>query len=267
MQDFILFGTFFNVLTVFIGSSIGLGARKLGLSKWLGDKGERFSDAVFKGLGLCVILIGLGGAIQGAVNSQIISAFPQGSVELTDIFTERTLVIIISMVLGALVGELIDIDRRVTSLGDKIQSLMKGKGGNISQGFVSASLLFCVGSMTIVGSLNSGISGDHSLLITKSIMDLISSIIFASTMGVGVMFSTAFVLVYQGTITLLAAWLGPFLSGDVITCMTAVGSLLIIALGFNILGATKIKIMNYIPAMFLPIGLIPLVDLVAPLIK
>lgn len=266
MQDFVLFGTLFNVFTVLLGSLIGLGARKLGLSKKMGDKGKRFSDAVFHGLGLCVILIGIGGAIQGAVNSQIISAFPEGSVEFSAIYTERTLVIIISMVLGVLLGELVDIDKRINSLGDKIEGLMKGKGGNVSQGFVSASLLFCVGSMTIVGSLNSGISGDHSLLITKSIMDLISSIIFASTMGVGVMFSAVFVLVYQGAITLIAAWAGPFLSGDVITCMTAVGSLLIIALGLNILGTTKIKIMNYLPAMFFPIGIIPLWDLIASLI-
>ena len=144
---------------------------------------------------------------------------------------------------------------------------MKGKGGNVAEGFVSASLLFCVGSMTVVGSMNSGISGDHTLLITKSVMDLISSMIFASTMGVGVLFSALFVLVYQGSITLIAAGVGQFLSGDVVTCMTTVGSLLIIALGLNLLGVTKLKIMNYLPAMLLPIGLIPLWDFVAGLVS
>ncbi len=266
MQDFVLFGTIFNAVAVIIGSLIGLGIRKLGLSKKMGNKGERFSDAVFKGLGLCVILIGIGGAIQGTVNSQIISAFPDGSVEFAEIYTERTLVIIISMVLGVILGELIDLDRRINSLGDKIQTLMKGKGGNVSQGFVTASLLFCVGSMAVVGSLDSGISCDHDIIITKSVIDMVSAVLFASTMGIGVMFSALPVLVYQGAITLIAALVGPFLSGDVITCMTAVGSLLIIALGLNVLGVTKMKIMNYLPAMFFPIGLIPLWDLVASLI-
>ncbi len=267
MQDHILFGTILNVVTVIVGSLVGLGVRRLGLAKKLGGKSKRFSDAVFSGLGLCVILIGIGGAVGGSVNSQIISAFPQGSVEFSEIYTERTLIIILSMVIGVVLGELVDIDRRLTSLGNKLETAMKGKGGNISQGFVSASLLFCVGSMTVVGSMNSGISGDHTLLITKSVMDLISSVIFASTMGVGVLFSALFVLVYQGAITLLSACIGPFLSGDVITCMTAVGSLLIIALGLNILGVTKLKIMNFLPAMFLPIGLIPLWDFAASLIK
>ncbi len=267
MQDFILFGTLLNVVTVAVGSLTGLGVRKLGLHKKLHGKGKRFSDAVFRALGLCVILIGIGGAIAGSVNSQIISAFPSGSVEFSAIYTERTLIIILSMVIGVLLGELVDLDKRINTLGDRIEVLMKGRGGNVSQGFVSASLLFCVGSMTVVGSMNSGISKDHTLLITKSVMDLISSMIFASTMGVGVLFSAIFVLIYQGAITLIAACVGPFLSGDVITCMSSIGSLLIIALGMNILGVTKLKIMNYLPAMFMPIWLIPLWDLVAGLIK
>ena len=262
MQDFALFGTLLNVLTVVVGSLIGLGVRRLGLANKLGDKGKKFSDAAFTALGLCTILIGIGGAISGAVNSQIISAFSELGVGGLALPTEKTLVIIISMVLGVLVGELLDIDKRVNTLGNKLEALMKGRGGNVAEGFVSASLLFCVGSMTVVGSMNSGISGDHTLLITKSIMDLISSMIFASTMGVGVLFSAIFVLVYQGAITLIASGVGPFLSGDVITCISSVGSLLIIALGLNILGVTKLKIMNYLPAMLFPIGLIPLWDLI-----
>ena len=262
MQDFVLFGTLLNVLTVVVGSLIGLGIRRLGLADKLGDKGKRFSDAAFSALGLCTILIGIGGAINGAVNSQIISAFSELGIGGISLPTERTLVIIISMVVGVIIGELVDIDGKVNSLGHKLETLMKGKGGNVAEGFVSASLLFCVGSMTVVGSMNSGISGDHTLLITKSIMDLISSMIFASTMGVGVLFSAIFVLVYQGAITLIASGVGPFLSADVITCITSVGSLLIIALGLNMLKVTKIKVMNYLPAMLLPIGLIPLWDLI-----
>ena len=181
--------------------------------------------------------------------------------QFNEISGQRTLAIILSMVVGVIIGELIDIDKQLNKLGDKIQALTKGKGGNISEGFVSASLLFCVGSMTIVGAMESGISGDHTLLVTKSVMDLISAIIFSLTMGVGVMFSAVFVLVYQGAITLLASELGHFLSNDVITCMGSVGSLLIIALGLNLVCKTKIKIMNLSPAMFLPIAFVPLLDL------
>ena len=105
MQDFVLFGTLLNVLTVTVGSLVGLGIRRLGLGKRLGDRGKRFSDALFYAIGLCVILIGIDGAITGSVNGQIISAFPQGSAEFSDISTERTLIIILSMVIGVLVGE------------------------------------------------------------------------------------------------------------------------------------------------------------------
>ncbi len=262
MQDHILFGTLLNALLVLVGSAIGLSIRGITHGKDLGEKGKRVSDAIFSGLGLGVILVGVGGAIKGAVNDQIMAAIKDGEVEFADISGENTLVIIISMVLGVLVGELIDIDKWVNKLGDKLESAMKGRGGKVSQGFVSASLLFCVGSMTIVGAMNSGISGDHTLLVTKSVMDLVSSVIFSLTMGVGVAFSALFVLVYQGAITLLAAGFGQFLSTQVITCMTSVGSLLIIALGLNMLGVTKLKIMNYMPAMLLPIGLIPLWNLI-----
>ena len=139
------------------------------------------------------------------------------------------------------------------------------KENNIAEGFVTASLIVCVGAMSIVGALESGINGNHTIQITKGVLDVFSTFILASTMGVGVMFSAAFVLVYQGSISLLATWIAPFLTNDVITCMTAVGSLLIIALGLNILGIKKLKIMNFIPAMFLPILLIPLYDLIVGL--
>lgn len=261
MGGFVLFGTVFNVITVLIGTAIGVGVRCLTHGKALGGRSKRIFDAIFVGLGLGVLLVGIGGAIKGAVNGQILSAFKEGTVSFESISGERTLAIILSMVFGVIIGELFDLDKQMNKLGDKIQNAMKGRGGNVAQAFVSASLLFCVGSMTIVGAMESGISGDHTLLVTKSIMDLISAVIFTVTMGVGVGFSAVFVLVYQGAITLLAMWLGPFLSNDVITCMGSVGSLLIIALGLNLMGATKIKIMNFVPAMFMPIWIIPILDL------
>ncbi|MBE6584845.1 MAG: DUF554 domain-containing protein [Ruminococcaceae bacterium] len=260
-----MFGTLVNVLTVLIGSSVGLGIRCLTHGKSLGERSKRIFDAVFAALGLAVLLIGVGGAIKGSVNSQIITALPEGT-SVSAISTEKTLAIILSMVVGVIIGELIDLDKQMNRLGEQIQKSLKGRGGEVANAFVSASLLFCVGSMTIVGAMQSGISGDHTLLITKSIMDLISSMVFALTMGVGVVFSVVFVFVYQGGITLLAWWLGPFLSGDVITCIGSVGSLVIIALGLNLMGLSKFKIMNFVPAIFLPIGFVPLVDWISTLI-
>ncbi len=262
MSDFKLFGTIVNVFTVIIGSLIGL------LIMWIThkkgrsiEKTKRITDSILKALGLCAIFIGLGGAIEGSVNGRIIHALEGNeSISFGDIATERTLVIIISMALGTLIGELLDLDKWVNKLGDKIQTLTGGGSGNVAQGFVTSSLLLCVGSMTIVGSLNSGLKGDHTLQLTKAAMDFVSTIALASTMGIGVLFSAAFVLVYQGALTLLAGAVSGFLSTDVVTCMTAVGSLVIIGLGVNIVTNSKLKTTNFLPAMFLPIALVPLYD-------
>ena len=271
MTDFVLFGALANALLVVLGALVGMIfhgiVHRKGKNLPQGENaeksdgmGKRISDAIFKGIGLCVILIGLDGAIKGAVNGQISDALAESGVRLVEICSERTLVIIISMVVGVIVGELLDLDKRINLLGDQIQRMMKGRGGNVAQGFVSASLLFCVGSMAIVGALNSGISGNHTVQITKGVIDMVAAIIFASSMGVGVLFSAVLVFVYQGLISLLASYIQPFLTADVITCMTAVGSLVIIALGLNLLGVTKMKIMNFVPAIFLPIAFIPIGD-------
>ena len=120
--------------------------------------------------------------------------------------------------------------------------------------------------MTVVGALNSGLLGDHSMLYTKSLLDFVSSILLSLSMGIGVLLSSAFVLVFEGGITLLAQWISPFLTTDVITCMSGVGSVLIIGLALNVLGVTKLKIMNYMPAVLLPILLLPVADWLATLI-
>lgn len=255
MENFALFGTLVNVILVLLGSGAGVIFKRITKGKKNGERSSRFSDAAMSAIGLCTLLIGITGAIKGAVNAQIISAVPMASLS-----TENTLVIIISMVIGVIIGELIDIDKWVNKLGDKLQAPFKDKENNIAEGFVTASLIVCVGAMSIVGALQSGLNGNHTIQITKGVLDVFSTFILASTMGIGVMFSAAFVLVYQGSISLLANWIAPFLNDNVITCMTAVGSLLIIALGLNILGIKKLKIMNFIPAMFLPIALIPLYD-------
>ena len=220
-----MLGTLVNTFAVIIGASIGLLIKK-GIP-------ERIGDSLMKGLGLCSLYIGISGAFKG----------------------ENTLIMIVSIVVGIIIGEGIDIDSRVNSVVKRIESKFFRKKGknNIAQGFISASLLFCVGSMTLVGAMNAGLLGDNTMLYTKSAMDFCSSIIFASTLGIRVLLSAIFVLIYQGGLTLLAIYAAPLLNNQVINEMTCVGSLIIIAMGLNILGITKIKLMNYIPAMFLPI--------------
>ncbi|MDD6189300.1 MAG: DUF554 domain-containing protein [Clostridiales bacterium] len=220
-----MLGTIVNALAVIAGAIVGMLLKK-GIP-------ERISDVIMKGVALCVLYIGISGALSGT----------------------NTLITIISIVIGAVIGSLLDIDRRLNSLGEFAErKLSKGDGKvSIAEGFVSASLLFCVGSMAIVGSIQSGLTGNHEMLYTKSMLDGISAMIFASTLGVGVFLSAAAVLVYQGIITLCAQWVQPFLNDYVVAEMTCVGSLLIIALALNMLGITKLKTANYLPAVFIPI--------------
>lgn len=218
-------GTIINCIAIIGGCLVGLIVS--------GKIQERVSKNIMNGLALCVIYIGISGSLNGG----------------------DTLQMIISIAIGALIGELIDIDKWLNKLGDFLESKVKTKKGevSISQGFVTASLLFCVGAMAVVGSLENGLTGDYSTLLAKSVLDGVSSIIFASTLGIGVMLSAFVVLIYQGSITLCAGLLSGVLSTAVITNMSAVGSLLIIGLGFNMLGVTKIKVANLLPAIFIPI--------------
>lgn len=217
---------FVNALMVIAGSLIGL----------LLNKGipEKVSDSVMKALGLCTLYIGITGALKG----------------------ENTMILILSMVLGTAVGEFFDLDARLYQLGNFMESRFKTQNGNtapFAEGFVTATLLFCVGAMAIVGSLQSGLTGNHEMIFAKSILDFVAAIIFASTLGIGVIFSAASVFIYQGAIVMLSGWIAPFLTEGVIAEMTSTGSLLIIALALNILGITKLKVMNLIPAVFFPV--------------
>ena len=274
MEPFILWGTIVNALAVIGGSAIGLILKHFLGGKKKSVRMEALSDCIIKGVALCVLAIGITGTIKGAVNDQIINAL-SGSYAGTaatplqlvaDIAGEQTLIIIVSMALGALIGQLLDLDRGVNFLGAKIEDLARARFGNVAQGFVTASLLFCVGSMTIVGSLNSGLMNDHTMLYTKATLDFVSSIVFSVSLGIGVMFSAAFVLLFQGGIALLAQWVAPFLSTEVITCMSITGSILIMGLALNLLGTTKLKIMNYMPAIILPAFLIPLTEWIGSLL-
>ena len=274
MDQFILWGTLVNVFTVLCGSTIGLLIRRFVIGSRKSKTVDTLSDCIFKGLGLCVLGIGITGTIKAAVNDQILAALESAeliatgqAIHLTSpLAGERPLIMILSVVIGAVLGHFLCLDQGLNLLGERVEELAKKRFGNVAQGFVSASLLFCVGSMTIVGSLNSGLLGDHTMLYTKAMLDFVSSTVLSMTLGIGVLFSASFVFVFQGSITLLAQWIAPFLTAEVITCMTGVGSILIIGLALNILGVTKIKVMNYVPAIILPAFLIPLADWIGSLL-
>lgn len=220
-----MLGTLVNSVAVILGGSLGL--------IFSSKIPEKLGSSLMKALGLCVLLIGITGILKG----------------------ENQLITIVSMAVGTIIGELVDLDKRLNSLGDYIQGKFKktNKKTSISEGFVNASLLFCVGAMAIVGSLESGLTGNHQMIYTKSLLDFVSSTIFASAFGFGVLLSAAVVFIYQGSIVLLSQYIAPFLTESVVAEMTCVGSLIIIGLAFNMLGVTKLKVMNYIPAIFLPV--------------
>ena len=168
---------------------------------------------------------------------------------------ENTLIAILSIAIGAILGELLQLDEHMHQLGDWVERKFGGKGSktSLSEGFVTASLLFCVGAMAIMGALDSGLTGDHSTLYAKALLDGIISVVYASTLGVGVALSAIPIFLYQGAIALGASFLAPYLTEAVILEMKCVGSILILGLSLNMLGLTKLKVMNYVPAVFLPI--------------
>ena len=222
-----------NVASVVAGSLIGI-ALKNRLS-------ESLQNAVMTALGLCTVLIGVQTALK----------------------TQDILCVILCMALGTLIGELCRIDDGIESVGSRLKStFLSGKGGSgrFAEGFMSASILFCVGSMTIMGSLEAGINGNYSIIYAKSALDFVSSIAFGAAMGIGVTFSGLFVLVFQGGLTLLAGLVGAALSAEVVNEMSAVGGTVIIGLAVNMLGlrSERIKVANMLPAVFLPLLYVPL---------
>lgn len=240
-----MLGVLINVVLVLLGGMIGLllGARVP----------NRLRKTVMQGLGLCVLLIGFQGALK----------------------TNDLLAVILCMVIGGLLGEWIDIEKRLESLGSRAQRLFVQRydaqdsspvqSNSFVQGFMTASLLFCVGAMAIVGPLESGLSGNHTTQIAKGIIDGISSIFFAAAFGPGVLLSAAMILFYQGGITLAASVVAPFLTEAVIVEMSAVGGLLIAGIGLLLITDIKIKIGNLLPAIFLPVLYVPLAAWVSSL--
>ena len=234
-----MLATVINVVLVLGGSAAGLLFKNL--------ISDRLMAILTQALGLCVLGVGISSAIG----------------------TQNMLCVIVCMVLGAMLGSAVDIEGRLERAGDLLRArIPKGEGmGRFTEGFVNASLLFCVGAMAITGSIEAGLNHNYEIIVSKGVIDGVTSISFAATMGIGVAFSVLPLLIYQGGITLLAEWLGPYLPQAVITEMTAVGGALIIGIAVNMLGLGKerIKVGNMLPAMFLPILYLPLADWLAGL--
>lgn len=229
-----MIGTLINCAAIIAGSLFGLLLRR-------GMK-DAMAKTVMQGVGMSVILIGVTGAIE----------------------TSNTLLVILSMVIGGVLGAWIDIDAKMNRLGAWAQKkLTRGddETNTFAKGFVTASLVYCVGAMAVVGSLDSGIRGDHSTLIAKAALDGITAIIFSSSLGIGVMLSAVPVLVYQGAIALLGNAIAPLLSDIVVTEMSAVGGLLIMGIGINMLLNTEIKVANLLPAILIPFIYYPIAQL------
>lgn len=217
-----MLGVIANTFAVFIGGGIGLLMKK-GIP-------ERVSHAVMLALGLCTLYMGIDGALTG----------------------ENTTVLIVAMVLGTIVGTAIDLDDKINRLGKKLSGHFKG---NVTEGFMTASLLFCIGAMAIVGAMDAGLRGDNRVYFTKSVLDLFGSCMLASTLGVGVILAGISVFVVQGLLVFLAGLLQNVLSDSAMVAeLVCCGNVIIIGLGLNLLGITKLKIANFLPAiLFAPI--------------
>ena len=227
-----MLAVFVNMATVLVGSAIGILFRK--------KIKESYTKAIISALALVTIVIGVTSAIT----------------------TNDLLCVIVCMALGTLLGELLRIDDRINGAGEFLKrKVLRGKfeGSRFTEGFVSACILFCVGSMTIMGSLEAGVNKNYSIIFAKSALDFVSSMMFGAAMGIGVSFSALFILVFQGGITLLAGLVSPYLSQAIVTEMTAAGGAILIGMGLNMLELSekRIKVANMLPAIFLPIAYVP----------
>ena len=224
-----MLGTIINVITVILGGMLGLLLKK-------GIKSE-IMDNVMKAEGVAVLIIGMNGVL-----TNMLSVVENGG-----------LVLLISLALGAFVGEIIKLDDKINGLGGWVEKRIKSNG--FSKGFVSAFIIFCVGSMSIIGSINDGLSGDSSVLIVKSTLDFITAMVLASTMGIGVIFACVPLFVYQGSISLFASFIKPIIENypDMMIQFSMVGYAIIMCIGINFIAGQKIKTANLLPAMIVPV--------------
>lgn len=225
-------GTLVNCAAVIAGGSIGLIFKK-------GIK-DSYTESVNKSLGLAILIIGLNGVISNMF-----------SVADGKISSSGELLLVVYLVIGTLFGEMLKLEQRFNGFCTRIES--KFKAGGFASGFVNGTVLFCVGAMAIIGSINDGLRGDSSVLFVKSALDFTTAIIFGATLGFGVIFTFIPLLIYQGGITLLAGSLSGILQGDVLTQLCAVGYSIIMAIGINFIFDKKFKTLNMLPSIFLPV--------------
>ncbi len=228
-------GTVTNAVAIVVGGLLGVLLRR-GIP-------DPVKETVIQGLGLSVLLIGLQMALK----------------------TENILLVVFSLVLGGVAGQLVDIERRLAALGTRLESRFGGGEGRLSRAFVTASLIYCVGAMAIVGSIEDGLTGNPSILFAKPTLDGVSAVIFGSTMGVGVVFSALPVFLYQGAITLLADTFKNILTDGVIRELSATGGLLILGIGINVLGIREIRVGNLLPSLLVVVLLALAIERYGPL--
>ena len=240
-------GTLVNFAVVLVAGLVGALLRR--------GVPERFSNAVMQAMAICVIYIGIGGILEEAP--------PVSEGSLLSAGLMKVLVMIISMAVGTVIGELLDMEGLVERFGSYIEKKLgaRTQGGSFARGFVSCSLLFCVGAMTINGAIE-GAQGKHEILLAKSVIDGIACFVMATSLGIGCAFSSFFVLLYQGAIGILALLLLSVLTPAAISYMSITGSLIIILVGTNVLGITKVKTANMVPSMFVAIGVEALLRLI-----
>lgn len=239
-------GTIVNFLAVFIGG-IGGSLLKKGIPK-------RVSESIISAMSVCVLYIAVDGMLEPAPHITHTNALSDGLV--------KVLIMLVSMALGTLIGELINIDRRIARLGEMLEAkFASGAEGGFAKGFVTCSLIFCVGAMAVNGSILDAV-GKPDTLLAKSVIDGITCFVMATSLGIGCAFSSFLVLAYQGILTLAAMFLSSFIPAATITYMSVTGSLIIFLVGTNLIGLTKVRTANMIPAIFLPAALAPLVSLI-----
>lgn len=223
-----MLGTIVNAIAILIGGCFGL------LLK--GGIKERYSNIILQAQGAGVLFIGLSTALSNMLDEEA-----------------NAILFLISLVLGAMLGEWINIELKLEKLGQWLENKLEENGSDVALGFVTTSLLYCIGTMAILGSIESGINGNHSILFAKSILDGVLSIVLASSLGFGVLFSAISVLIYQGSITMCAVWLQPYITTDMLREVGIVGGILLTMIGLNLLKITKIKVGNMLPAVIVPV--------------
>lgn len=227
----IMLGTIINTAAVIVGGAAGMLVKK-GLKK-------DFQDSMMKTLGIAVIFLGAAGAMTGLLE------FKDGAIQ-----TRGTMLMILSLTLGIIAGELLKIEDRMEALGEKIKKLVHAEGDNLFvQGFVTNALVVCVGAMAVVGALQDGINRDPSTLFAKAVLDAMISMVFAASLGSGVIFAAIPLFVYQGAITLLAGAAAPFFTDEVVSNLSYIGNVLISVVGVNLLFGKTVKVGNLLPAL------------------